>query len=60
MLGEADNHGRTDFPGGSHEKLIDNIRRHVLSLPDQTVVHSGHGPATTVEIERKSNPFFVD
>jgi hydroxyacylglutathione hydrolase len=52
--------GRTDFPGGSHEKLIDNIRRHLFNLPDQTVVHSGHGPATTVEIERKSNPFFVD
>ena len=52
--------GRTDFPGSSHEKLIRNIRENLLTLPDQTVAYSGHGPPTTIENERKSNPFLVD
>jgi glyoxylase-like metal-dependent hydrolase (beta-lactamase superfamily II) len=49
--------GRYDFPGSSGPKLVNNIRRHLLSLPDATVVYSGHGPATTVGEERESNPF---
>ena len=49
--------GRTDFPGGSYEGLIANIRRQLLSLPDDTVVYSGHGPATTIGDERARNPF---
>ena len=52
--------GRTDFPGSSHERLIGNIREHLLTLPGGTVAYSGHGPATTIEKERKSNPFLVD
>jgi glyoxylase-like metal-dependent hydrolase (beta-lactamase superfamily II) len=52
--------GRTDFPGSDHRRLIANIRDHLLSLPDETAVYSGHGPATTIGIERKSNPFFAD
>jgi glyoxylase-like metal-dependent hydrolase (beta-lactamase superfamily II) len=52
--------GRTDFPGSDHRQLIANIRDHLLSLPDETVVYSGHGPATTIGIERKSNPFFAE
>ena len=49
--------GRTDFPGGSSEKLIQGIRKHLLSLPDATLVLSGHGPATTIGTEKRSNPF---
>jgi hydroxyacylglutathione hydrolase len=49
--------GRTDFPNGSHEQLIHSIRERLLSLPDDVVVYSGHGPETTIGIERASNPF---
>ncbi len=49
--------GRTDFPGGSMEQLLDGIRTKLYTLPDDTVVWSGHGPVTTVGHERRSNPF---
>lgn len=49
--------GRTDFPGGSHETLISNIKQKLLTLPDDTVLYPGHGPATIVGTERKHNPF---
>ncbi len=49
--------GRTDFPGGSLRQLCDNIRRQLLTLPDDTVVYSGHGPPTTIAKERDTNPF---
>jgi glyoxylase-like metal-dependent hydrolase (beta-lactamase superfamily II) len=52
--------GRTDFPTSRHEDLIRNIREHLLTLPDETLVYSGHGPSTTIGIERKSNPFLAD
>lgn len=52
--------GRTDFPGSSHAQLIANIRRHLLTLPGDTVVYCGHGPTTTIENERKSNPFLSE
>lgn len=51
--------GRTDLPGGSFPQLIGGIRKHVLTLPDATVLHTGHGPSTTVRHERVSNPFLV-
>lgn len=49
--------GRTDLPGGSFETLIDGIRQKLLSLPDETRLLPGHGPATTVGEERLYNPF---
>jgi glyoxylase-like metal-dependent hydrolase (beta-lactamase superfamily II) len=49
--------GRSDFPGGSHEQLIDSIKRKLLILPDSTVVYSGHGPVTTIGEERINNPW---
>jgi glyoxylase-like metal-dependent hydrolase (beta-lactamase superfamily II) len=49
--------GRTDLPGGDYETLIQSIERQLLSFPDETVVHSGHGPDTTIGDERRSNPF---
>jgi glyoxylase-like metal-dependent hydrolase (beta-lactamase superfamily II) len=49
--------GRTDFPGGSHDLLIENIQTKLMTLPDDTKVCPGHGPDTTVAIERRINPF---
>ena len=49
--------GRTDFPGGSHETLLESIRRRLLVLPPETVVYPGHGPPSTVAEEARSNPF---
>ncbi|RPJ42705.1 MAG: MBL fold metallo-hydrolase [Candidatus Latescibacterota bacterium] len=52
-----DSIGRTDLPGGDHDTLLRSIRERLLSFPDETVVHSGHGPDTTIGRERKSNPY---
>jgi hydroxyacylglutathione hydrolase len=49
--------GRTDLPGGDFETLIAGIRAQVLTLPDETALFPGHGPATTVAQERATNPF---
>lgn len=51
--------GRTDLPGGDYDTLIRSIREVLLSFPDDTIVHSGHGPDTTIGRERASNPFLV-
>lgn len=49
--------GRTDLPGGNHQQLLDGIARHLLSLPPETRVLSGHGPETTIGREVVGNPF---
>ena len=49
--------GRTDLPGGNFDTLIKSIRTQIFTLPDETVVLSGHGPATTVRHEKEYNPF---
>lgn len=49
--------GRTDLPGGSWRDLENSIQTKILTLPDETVVLPGHGPFTTVGIEKNSNPF---
>jgi glyoxylase-like metal-dependent hydrolase (beta-lactamase superfamily II) len=51
--------GRTDLPGGDSGTLMASIQTEFLSLPDSTVVHSGHGPDTTIGIERLTNPFLT-
>ncbi len=51
--------GRTDLPGTSYPMLIDSIRRRILTLPGETILHPGHGPDSTVERERTTNPFLV-
>jgi glyoxylase-like metal-dependent hydrolase (beta-lactamase superfamily II) len=51
--------GRTDLPGGDFHRLMRSIREEVLTLPDETVLYSGHGPPTTVGDERVGNPFLV-
>lgn len=49
--------GRTDLPGGDYGQLIESIRKRILTLPGETVIHPGHGPETTVRHERENNPF---
>ena len=49
--------GRTDFPGGDHQTLMQSIRSTLFSLPAGTAAYPGHGPATTVGDERLNNPF---
>ena len=49
--------GRTDLPGGDYDQIIQSIESRLLPLPDETKVLPGHGPATTIGAERKSNPF---
>jgi glyoxylase-like metal-dependent hydrolase (beta-lactamase superfamily II) len=49
--------GRTDLPGGSTRQLIRCLKEKILTLPGKTIVHPGHGPASTIEDEKLSNPF---
>ena len=49
--------GRTDLPGGSGKTLLASITEQLLSLDDEVVAYSGHGPETTIGVERLSNPF---
>ncbi len=50
--------GRTDFPGGSYEALIQSVREKIFPLDGDTIVYPGHGPETKVEREKRTNPFF--
>ncbi len=49
--------GRSDFPGGSSQTLYSGIRSKLFTLPDSTVVISGHGPVTTTGQEKLDNPY---
>ncbi|CAN5863998.1 MBL fold metallo-hydrolase [soil metagenome] len=51
--------GRTDLPGGDYGQLMSGIREHVLTLPPETVLYPGHGPATSVGHEATTNPFLI-
>ena len=52
--------GRTDFPGGNWAQLMDSIHKKLMSLPNETRVFPGHGPETTIGVERQWNPFLQD
>jgi hydroxyacylglutathione hydrolase len=49
--------GRTDLEGSDHALLLKNIREQIYTLPDETTLLPGHGPATTVRFEKANNPF---
>ncbi len=49
--------GRTDLWGGSMEQIMNSLRTKLMHLPDDTIVHPGHGPVTTIGNERHLNPF---
>ena len=51
--------GRIDLPGGDYQTILDSLARVCLTLPDETLVLSGHGPQTTIGAERRGNPFLV-
>lgn len=51
--------GRTDMPMGNHQTLLDSIKNKLMTLPGETVVNSGHGASTTIEEEKRSNPFLI-
>ena len=50
--------GRSDFPTGDENALLENIREKLFVLPDETVVYPGHGEQTLIRKEKKMNPFF--
>jgi len=50
--------GRTDFPGGSMSELVRSVQERLFTLPDQTRVYPGHNEETTIEREKRENPFF--
>lgn len=52
--------GRTDFPRGNHQQLLDSIRHECLSLDDDVRFISGHGEPSTIGYERLYNPFLQD
>lgn len=52
----AGSYGRTDLPGGNHETLVNTILNRMFSFPDDTVVYCGHGPETTIGMEKMRNP----
>ena len=49
--------GRTDFAGGSYEDIISSIKNKILIYSDNTIIYPGHGPVTTIEREKATNPF---
>ena len=49
--------GRTDFPGGNTELLLEGIRSRLLTLPPETIIYPGHGPGSTIAEEKAGNPF---
>jgi glyoxylase-like metal-dependent hydrolase (beta-lactamase superfamily II) len=51
--------GRSDFANSNSRMLLDGINAKLLSQPDELLVYSGHGPATTIGRERKTNPFLT-
>ncbi|WP_375493256.1 MBL fold metallo-hydrolase [uncultured Jatrophihabitans sp.] len=51
--------GRVDLPGGSMAQMTTSLREVILPLDDATTVHCGHGPSTTVERERATNPYLA-
>lgn len=51
--------GRADLPGGDMAQLIDAIKSRLMVLPEDTLVYPGHGPATTIGREKRSNPFLI-
>ena len=51
--------GRSDFPGGDPRTLLQSIRKKLLTLPEDTVVYPGHGPETTIGLEKRHNPFLT-
>lgn len=50
--------GRTDLDKGDYHQLVNSIKNKLFTLPDQTIVYTGHGESTTIGNEKMNNPFF--
>lgn len=51
--------GRTDLPGGDYNELMDSLKDKLMSLPGDVSIYPGHGPASTIDMELKTNPFMA-
>lgn len=51
--------GRTDFVDGSFETLVSSVRRKLATLPEDIKVYPGHGPSTTIGLEKRQNPYIL-
>ncbi len=49
--------GRVDLPGGSASEIVHSLRQKLMRLPERLIVYPGHGPQSTIEKEKRSNPF---
>jgi glyoxylase-like metal-dependent hydrolase (beta-lactamase superfamily II) len=52
--------GRTDLWGGDYNTLLNSIKTTLLTLPDETIIYSGHGDESTIGEEKKINPFILE
>lgn len=52
--------GRTDLPKGNHKDLLKSIRENLLTLPNETVVYSGHGESTNIGYEKQNNQYLIN
>ncbi len=52
--------GRTDLPGGDYDEIMESLSKKILPLPDDTLVYPGHGPDTTIAVEKTTNPFITE
>lgn len=55
----AGSYGRVDLPGGDFNQLYDSITKKMFQLPEDTIVHTGHGPSTSIGREKRSNPILM-